>query len=371
MKICFLGPADNYHIQKWCYWFKEHNYQVDIISYSKGQIDGCVVHYIDCGANIHGRDFQKLKYLSRIMDIKRIIANIQPDIINVHYASSYGTVAALARLPHYFLSVWGSDIYDFPRKSFLHKCMIKYSLRRADILFSTSKCMAKEVNKYTNKQVIITPFGVDCDLFSPNKLRLGSGCKEKTKNGVDYVVGTIKSLSDKYGIATLLEATAIFIQDHPEVPIRLRIAGKGPKEKEYKELAKKWNIDKIIDWLGFISQEQAAIEWANMDCAVIPSILESESFGVSAVEAQACATALIISDIPGLMEATRPGETSIVVKRSSPNQLAQAMYEMYFDSDRRRILGLNGRDFVCRTYELNKCFGHIDKLYAEYKIEKI
>lgn len=62
-------------------------------------------------------------------------------------------------------------------------------------------------------------------------------------------------------------------------------------------------------------KEQAACESANMDCAIIPS--ESESFGISAVEAQACSCPVIISDIPGLMEATNPGVTSLVVLRGN------------------------------------------------------
>ena len=100
-----------------------------------------------------------------------------------------------------------------------------------------------------------------------------------------------------------------------------------------------------------------------MDCGIIPSESESESFGVSAVEAQACCTPVIISDIPGLMEATVSGKTSVVVSRKHPQELAQAMYEMYMDADRRHELGQAGREFVCETYELNQCFEKIEKIY--------
>lgn len=100
-----------------------------------------------------------------------------------------------------------------------------------------------------------------------------------------------------------------------------------------------------------------------MDCGIIPS----ESFGVSAVEAQACCTPVIISDIPGLMEATMPGKTSVVVPRKSPQELAEAMYELYADWEKRRELGAYGRRFVCETYEINSCFEKIEKLYFEYK----
>lgn len=116
---------------------------------------------------------------------------------------------------------------------------------------------------------------------------------------------------------------------------------------------------------GFISQENAAKEWANMDLAIVPSTLESESFGVSAVEAEACGTPVIISDIPGLMEATLPGVTSVVIPRRNEEALANAIVKLYNDSEERLTLGVEGRKFACSTYELNKCF---EKPECEFKI---
>lgn len=363
MKICFIAPANNYHTQKWCDWFRNRGYQVDVISFTEGEINDCTVHYINSGAGVRGSDTQKLKYLFQAKKVHDIVKEVHPDIINVHYATSYGTVAALAKLTPYYLSVWGSDIYDFPKKSILHRMMLQFSLSRATYLLSTSKAMAKEAARYTKKPFAITPFGVDCELFSPDKTRPREYDMVNTKNGRDYVIGTVKSLSDKYGIATMLRATAILKKEHPEVPVQLRIAGKGPQENEYKALARKLGIDNITHWLGFISQEQAAVEWANMDCGIIPS--ESESFGVSAVEAQACGTPVIISDIPGLMEATVPGKTSVVVSCKHPQDLAQTMFEMYMDVDKRHGFGQAGRKFVCETYELNRCFEKIEEIYSQ------
>ena len=354
MKICFIAPASNYHTQKWCKWFLNIGYKVEVISFTEGNIDGCDVHYINSGVNVRQNDSQKIKYLLQAKKVHDLVKCIKPDIINVHYATSYGTVAALACLPPYYLSVWGSDIYDFPKKSIFHRAMLIFSLKRANYLLSTSKAMAKEASKYTNKHIDITPFGVDCNLFSPNKVHRDINNKLNTKNGNQYVIGTVKALSDKYGIATLLKATALFVKAHPEISIQLRIAGKGPQESQYKALAKKLNIDTLTHWLGFISQDEAAVEWANMDCAIIPSESESESFGVSAVEAQACGTATIITDIPGLMEATTPGKSSLVVKRKCAQELAKAIYKMYIDLDLRNNMARNGREFVLHNYEINK-----------------
>ena len=355
MRICFIGPANSAHIVKWCRWFVEKGHEVHVISFTPGEIEKVEVHLVDVKVNPDGGDFQKLKYLLTGRKIKKLVKSIQPDVINVHYATSYGVAVALGGLKHYILSVWGSDIYDFPKKSFFHRTMLKYSLKKAEVLFSTSQVMADEASKYTKKKFSITPFGVDTELFSPDK------CTRLTRDDA-IVVGTVKGLSDKYGIRNILEAVAI-LRKQGKYDIRLRIAGRGPQEQEYKELARTLGLDCITTWLGFINQEEAAEEWANMDIALIPSTLDSESFGVSAVEAQAAGTAVIISDVPGLMEATKPGVTSVVVQRNDSAGLADAIEALINDPEKRAQMGRNGTEYVRKQYELNRCFEKILCLY--------
>lgn len=356
MRICFIGPANSAHIVKWCKWFVEKGHEVHVVSFTPGEIEKVDVHLVDVKVNTDGGDFQKLKYLLTGRKIKKLVKAIQPDVINVHYATSYGVAVALGGLKHYVLSVWGSDIYDFPKKSIFHKTMLKYSLRKAETLFSTSQAMADEASKYTQKAFCITPFGVDTELFSPDK------CTRATRDDA-VVVGTVKGLSDKYGIRNIIEAVAALRKKYE---IRLRIAGRGPQEQEYKELAKTLGIEDITTWLGFISQESAAEEWANMDIALIPSTLDSESFGVSAVEAQAAGTAVIISDVPGLMEATKPGVTSVVVQRNDSAGLADAVDALINDPEKRKLMGKEGRRYVEKKYSLAECFSNIEELLAAH-----
>ena len=64
------------------------------------------------------------------------------------------------------LSAWGSDIFEFPRKSFIHRKLIELNLNNADVISSTSNVMAKEINNLVkNKEVVITPFGIDINQF--------------------------------------------------------------------------------------------------------------------------------------------------------------------------------------------------------------
>ena len=357
MKICFIGPANSIHIVKWCTWFIDKGHEAHIISFLPGMIPGATVHQIDTKADPKGRDLGKARYLLHARQVKKLIRMIKPDVINAHYATSYGLVTALSGIRNYTLSVWGSDIYSFPKKSPLHRALLKYSLKKAKWLFSTSQAMADEASKYTDKQFEITPFGVDADLFSPLKRSEG----ERR----EFVVGTVKALADQYGIQYILEAVAE-IKKQGDIPIQLRIAGKGPEEDHYRQMAQNLGIEDITTWLGFISQQEAAAEWANMDAGIIPSV--HESFGVAAIEAQACGTPVVISDVPGLMEATRPGVTAMVTPRKDSHSIALAIRELYEDQDKRRRMGQAGVEFVKDTYELNACFRRIEELLEERRV---
>ena len=110
MKICFLAPANSAHIKKWCKWFNEHNNETYVVSFVKDDIEGTYVYYIDCGVNADASDSSKIKYLFKAGKVKKAIVQINPDIVNVHYATSYGTVAALSGIKNYALSVWGRGV---------------------------------------------------------------------------------------------------------------------------------------------------------------------------------------------------------------------------------------------------------------------
>lgn len=358
MKICFLAPADNYHIVKWCKWFADKGNEVYVISFTPGEIQGVKIFNINSGADVNSPDKEKIKYLFQSGRVRRCVQTISPDVISVHYATSYGTVAALARLKKYALSVWGSDIYEFPNKSILHKMMLKYSLRHAAFLFSTSQALAGETSKYRKKNIYITPFGVDMNLFHPDK-------RNRDKDG-KFVIGNIKALNKKYGIDVLLKAAHRVIKMRPDINLEVRIAGRGVEEDNLKNLAEDLGISDKVVWIGFIQQSEAAKEWANMDIGIISSIVES--FGVSAVEAQASGIPVIISDIPGLKEATNPGITSRVVSINDYESLSKEIIYMYDHSEVRCEMAIKARSFVEERYEIDYCFEKIESLFQQLKL---
>ena len=358
MKICFIGPAGSTHLEKWCKFLKEYGHDITIISLVMNESEYATVIPLRGNYNWRQSEITKVRWLFQRRVIRKTIQEIKPDIVNVHYATSYGIMAALSGIDNYILSVWGADVYDFPQKSFVHKFFLEYSLNHASRIFSTSYAMREETKKYTQKRIDVTPFGVDLLLFNPNK-------RNRVQDG-KFIVGTIKTLSEKYGISYMIKAFAYACLVLPNMNLQLRIGGNGPQENEYKRLVVELGIQERVLFLGFISQEQAAIEWANMDLGIVYSTLDSESFGVSAVEALASGVPLIISDVPGLKESTGGGSNSLVVPRMDQKKLDSELVGLILDEKRRYDMAMNGRKYVEYHYSANLCFRRIEELYYDF-----
>lgn len=364
LKLCFLANANSAHVVKWCNWFSKNGFDVTLVSVHACDVDKkaqysdrVAVRIIQTVANEKMSDCQKLAYLGAAKKLRSYLLDVNPDIVHAHFATSYGLLAALGCPQPYYLSVWGYDIYDFPRKTPLHKMALKYSLSKAGSLLSTSKAMAAEASRYTNRDMAITPFGVDMDLFKPTPERADRPS-----------IAIVKTLEKKYGIETLLRAFALIGKMEGCGDYILRIAGTGSLEDDLKRLAVELEIADKVEWLGFVSQDEAARVYGMAEIAVIPSESESESFGVSAVEAQACGTPVIVSDIPGLMEATLPGKSSLVFKRGDYEELASRIYELARDAEKRKAMGERGIQYVAENFEINSCFERVkDRYLRDFK----
>lgn len=354
MKICYLSDAGSAHTLKWSEFFLEKGYEVIVISLGDGEIPGAKVYSCEVEGFRSRSDINKLFiYYSQLSKIKAFIKKENPDIIHAHYATSYGLLASLLDIHPYILSIWGSDIYDFPKKSSLHEKLLRRNLKKADIILSTSEDMKKEVAQYTDKKVLVTPFGVDIDLFKPLEV----------ERYPDFTVGIIKSFYPKYGITYLIEAFKMLIDKTGEKNAKLLLGGKGTQEQELRDLTKELGIEDNVKFLGFLNTQGVVEAFNKMDVAVFPSVLDSESFGVAAVEAQACEVPTIVSDVGGLPEATKPGYSSITVEPQNSEAIYEALLTLYEDENLRKQMAKNARQYVIDNYNIEDNFNVVDDIY--------
>lgn len=106
----------------------------------------------------------------------------------------------------------------------------------------------------------------------------------------------------------------------------------------------------IVNFVGQVRHDQVPEELAHLDIYVALSRLDSESFGVSIIEAGAAGRPVVVSDAGGLPEVTVDGVTGFVVPRDNPSAAAAAMERLVLDSSLRYQMGRAGQAHVSKHY---------------------
>ncbi|EHQ92002.1 glycosyltransferase [Desulfosporosinus youngiae] len=345
-KLCFLANAASTHTEKWAIALTERGWDLEILSFLPAELPKVKVHLIP---HLIG---DKVDVLLRRKWVREKVAGINPDLIHAHYATSFGLLGVLTHRHPLVISAWGSDIFSFPRTSFLHRNLLKWILSQADILCSSSEIMAQEMRRYIRPErgIEIIPFGVDTTRFSPPR-----------GESIQYpvVFGVAKGLHSVYGLDLLLES---FAQVHRRFPQTvLRIAGEGPERPALENLAETLGISEVIEWLGQIPNADVADFYQSVDIVVIPS--RQESFGVTAVEGSACARPVIASRVGGLTEVIAEGETGLLFSSENSSELAEHMERLLKDPALRDRLGRQGRQKVLKHYDWQKNVTQMELVY--------
>ncbi|MCB9227365.1 MAG: glycosyltransferase [Chitinophagales bacterium] len=361
MRVLILGDLNSVHIIRWVSSLCEKDLQIGLFSFSKinhnhyNSFNNLTIESVEINEDFFKSEegsLAKLKYLTALPKLRKFIKEFHPDILHAHYASSYGLLGALTNFSPYIISVWGSDVYDFPNKNFVFKNLIKFNLKQADYILSTSHAMAKETKKYTNKPIEITPFGVNLSLFRPIDIK---------KDNSKIILGTVKSLEKKYGIDILIKAFAIVYKTNENKNIELRIFGKGTLSDELKKLAKTENVENQVKFMGFIDNNLIPQELNKFDIYLALSRLES--FGAAIVEAEACGVPVIVSNIGGLPEVIGNNETGIIVESENIEETANAILKLISNEKLRFEMGNNGRKRAKDLYDWNK---NVNQMYSIY-----
>lgn len=357
MRILILSDARSIHTRRWVKALSERGMKLALYSLTDSHDD----YYLNLGIEVFSSGissmsnvWSKIRYFKYIPAIRVMIKKFQPDIVHAHYASSYGLLGVFLGFHPYIISVWGSDVYDFPTSFPGGKKLMKYILRNADYILSTSNVMACEIKKYTDKKIEITPFGVDLKRF--RKI-------DVLKQSDLFTVGNVKTLLPKYGIDVLIRAFKLVVERNPNLNTRLVIYGQGPCRYEYERLVKDLGLCNYTEFCGWIENEELPKVYSSMTVSVSVSVLDSESFGVVAVEAMACECPVVTSDADGFTEVVDDGVTGIIVPKRDEVATANAIQKFIDNPELRQTMGKAGRERVERLYDWNKNVDTMVEIY--------
>lgn len=348
MKIALISGASSIHTIRWANGLAEAGHEVHVIT----QHEPCDPFIPK--VTVHSFPFRGvLGYFLMAPKVRKLLHKLKPDVVNAHYASGYATTARLAGVRPFVLSVWGSDVYDFPYKSPLHKLLVRKNLISADVVASTSHCMAEQTRSIAPNldEIPITPFGVDMQAYAHAQPLLANNDK--------LVIGTVKSMAGTYGIDTQIQAFSLLVNKfsitQPSLAdkLQLRLVGDGPQIDEYKKLTKKLGVHEKVSFIGRVPHQEVPKELAKLDIYV--ALSRAESFGVAIIEAGAARRPVVVSNAGGLPEVTIDGTTGIVVPRENPQAAADAIEKLVLNPELRRQMGEAGRKHVAETYDWDVC----------------
>ena len=199
--------------------------------------------------------------------------------------------------------------------------------------------------------MVTVPPGVDLELF-----RLASASTARTRLGIPpdalvlLFVGRIQPLK---GPDVLLRAVAAMIDAAPpgsreELAARLQVlvvgapSGSGLRQPEaLQKLAADLGLATIVRFVPPVRPRDLALYYQAADLTAVPS--HSESFGLVALESQACGTPVVAAAVGGLTTAVRDGVSGVLVPGHDPALWARTLHGLLVDPARRAVLAGNAR----------------------------
>lgn len=195
------------------------------------------------------------------------------------------------------------------------------------------------------REILAVDFSRD-DLSVPEESRSGKWIG---------MVATVRPIKDH---ATLIRAAKIVLQNIPDAWL-LFVGEQQPKQREILErLAEEEGVAARIIWYGGVGNPLQIVSL--FDVAVLSS--HSESFSNAVLEYAAAERPIVVSDVGGLGEIIRDGESGFLVPPESPDVLAERIVRLLSNPDRAASFGKAAKEFVFQRYDEKE----ILKKYVEY-----
>lgn len=342
-KILLISNGNSIHTIKWV---KElqNNYKIFLFDWrpvDQANYNNLNNVIIVSNSNNFSNKILFFSFITSFFKLKKIAKNIFPDIIHSHYATSYGLLGTRAKNFKLITSVWGSDITDFPNKSWFHKFFLKYILKKSNYIFTTSNFLRKKVKEISSRNSIVTPFGVE--ILGHNKIK---------KNTETITFGIAKNLTHSSGIELALRCFHKIKKYNKEKKIRFQIAGDGPLRYKVKSIIDELGLKNHVNLLGHINHKKIYEFMQEIDIYI--NFPQKESFGVAVLEASAAGKPVIVSRVGGLTEVVKDGITGIIIDLKNEDQIVGAMSELVLQKDKRDLMGAQGKKFVEKNYSWEK-----------------
>ncbi|MDQ0031031.1 D-inositol-3-phosphate glycosyltransferase [Arthrobacter bambusae] len=207
-------------------------------------------------------------------------------------------------------------------------------------LVANTPAEAQELVSHYNAdfdRIDVAPPGVDLTVFTP-AFRARARAEHGVRPGSFHLLfaGRIQRLK---GPQVFVEAAGILRKRRPDIDLELTILGalSGAKDFNLQSFITAAGLDDVVTHRAPVKAPKLAGWFRSADVVVMPSF--SESFGLVALEAQACGTPVVATKVGGLSRAVADGRTGILVDGHNPSRWADVIEALYDDPRTREDMG--------------------------------
>ena len=275
----------------------------------------------------------------------------RPDIIHAHWSLPQGLIGIIAKrilnIPC-VTTIHGSDVFGLRFNIF--RALNRMVIRNSDACTANSKATGELAGQGYNKgNIPVVPMGVDTDDFLKTHDIASLKRKFKVEGPVILFVGR---LIDLKGTAFLIKAIPAVIQQFPAA--KTFVIGSGPQKAELTRLADSINVASHIVFIDEVPQEELVPFYSMADVFVLPSIInetgETEGLGLVLLEAMACQTPVVGSNVGGIQDIIHDGMTGLLANQKDSNSIAKKINILLSDTHLRQNIINNGLRLVREGY---------------------
>lgn len=295
--------------------------------------------------------FPKAVYTARRMQEQGV------EHIHAHFATHPALQAWLIHhltgIP-YSVTVHAHDI-------FVRQEMLALKLRDAAFVVAVSEYNRERVARVAGPEVRARTHVVHCGIV-PSEYTVHA-CVPHER----FEVVSVGALEPYKGFPYLVRACARLRE--MGVPVHCRIIGGGPERSHLQQLITDAGLDGVVELLGPQPHDMIAHILPQVDCYVQPSVVtpagKMEGLPVSVMEALACALPVVASDLSGIPELVRPGETGYLVPPADAESLAHTLRAVYENPAAAEALGQAGRAKVLAEFDLQSNVSQLSALFEQ------
>jgi len=283
------------------------------------------------------------------------------DLLHLHFPYPWGEVSwirANTGLPT--VLTYHSDIVRQKAALAVYSPLLRRFLSKVDLIISGSPNLVEhsEFLQPFAAKCRVVPFGYDLTRYEATPQTLARAARLREGHTLPIVLFVGRLVYYK-GVDVLVRAMA-------DVDADLVVIGTGPLEGTMREIAVASGISSRITFMPPVPDEELVAWYHAADVFCLPSVERSEAFGAVQVEAHACGTPVVSTDLPtGVPFVNEDGVTGLIVPPGDAGALGGALRRLVDDPELRARLGAQARDRAHTMFTLQAMTTGVMDVYCE------